>query len=153
MLFYNFYFFNDTRKATNLNFKSNPGLHCGHFHMLTEHLNAPSSCMSKKEEKLAKQCIECGINSTSIAHLLNTRNASGLNVNWNPSQFYRMSKKEDVLKGLDVNATSAENLVSSFERRDDVDFLYVTFHPYDGLMLTSGKLMHYCVLLMLVSTI
>ena len=50
-----------------------------------------------------------------------------------------MSKKQDILKGLDVNATSAENLVSSFERCDDVDFLYVTFHSYDELMLTSGK--------------
>ena len=109
--------------------------------------------MSKNEEKLAKQCIECGINATSIAHLLNTRNASGLNINWNPSQFYRMSQKEDILKGLDVNATSAENLVSSFERRDDVDFLYVTFHPYDGLMLTSGKSMQYHIFVREVSTI
>ena len=60
---------------------------------MTEHLNAPSSCMSKNEEKLAKQCIECGIKSTSIAHLLSTRNDSGQNINWNPAQSYRMSKK------------------------------------------------------------
>ena len=95
--------------------------------------------MSEKEEGLAQQCIECGINSKSIAHLLTKRNESSHNINWNPTQFTRMRQKRDVLHGLSADATTAENLVKSFENRDDVDFLYVTFHPNDGLMLVKGK--------------
>ena len=33
------------------------------------------------------------------------------------------------MKGLSPKATTAENLVKSFNERDDVDFLYVSFHP------------------------
>ena len=106
--------------------------------MLTQHLNAPSKCMSDREEGLARQCIECGINAKSIAHLITRRNESAHNINWNPSQFYRIKQKQDVLAGLSPNATTAENLVVSFENRDDVDFLYVTFHPNDGLMVVKG---------------
>ena len=94
--------------------------------------------MSPKEEELARQCIECGINSSTISHLLNRRNESGININWNPAQFYRMKRNKDILEGLNPNATSAENLVNSFSQRTDVDYLYVTFHPNDGLMLVKG---------------
>ena len=107
--------------------------------MLTEHMNAPSTCLSKKEVALAKQCRECGINSKSISHLLNKRNDSGYNIDWNPAQIYRIRQKEDFMKGLSQNATSAENLVTSFENRDDVDYLYVTYHPEDGMILIKGK--------------
>ena len=109
--------------------KGNCRLHCHHFHMLTEHMNAPSMCMSASEEKLAKECQKCGISSKSISHLLNTRNESGYNINWNPSQIYRLQQTEEYMEGLSPNATTAENLVQSFNNRKDVDFLYVTFHP------------------------
>ena len=102
-------------------------------------MNAPSKCMSENEQKLAKQCIECGITPTSIAHLLTCRNESGYYIDWNPGQIYRLQVKENILKGLSPNATSAENLVKSFDNRDDVDYLYVTFHPLDGLMFVKGK--------------
>ena len=116
-------------KSANPNYKKNCRLHCHHFHMLTEHLNAPNECMHPAEKLLAKQCRECGISSASISHLLNNRNESGYNIDWNPAQIFRLTQKEDYMKGLSPNATTAENLVKSFNQRDDVDFLYVTFHP------------------------
>ena len=109
--------------------KPNCRLHCHHFHMKTEHMNAPTLCMHPNEVKLAKQCKDCGISSLSIAHLLNKRNESGYQIDWNPDQIWRLQQTEDYMNGLSPNATTAENLVKSFNNRKHVDFLYVTFHP------------------------
>ena len=37
------------------------------------------------------------------------------------------------------NASSAERILETFENRCDVDYMYVTFHPKDGLLMLKGN--------------
>ena len=37
------------------------------------------------------------------------------------------------------DASSAENLINSFSTREDVNYLYVTFDPTEGMVLLTGK--------------
>ena len=75
-----------------------------------------------------------------IGTLLNRRNKTNVGISWRASQIAAMARKEQRLKDeLTNDASSAEKLVQSFGKRDDVNYVYVTFGLSDGLMLVTSK--------------
>ena len=63
-----------------------------------------------------------------------------IGIHWDSSQMRYLDKKyEKEVKMLTPNASSAERILETFENRTDVDFMYVTFHPKDGLLLLKGS--------------
>ena len=67
--------------------------HCGHCHIKTKFLNAPTKYMNKDDAELALHCAQLAISSTSVEHLLCTCNHSGYNIDWNPAQIQYLDKK------------------------------------------------------------
>ena len=91
------------------------------------------------EIELAKQSSQLSLSSSCIAALLNIRDSLGIQNTWTRHQLRYITQKGNALCTLTPNANTAEKLVSSFGDRDDVNYLYVTFKPCDGLLLLTGK--------------
>ena len=117
---------------------SNKTLHCGHRQLMSSYITAPAKLLPDNDVELASQCAKGGVSAPSVAHLLTVRNND--NIDWNPSQIRNLLKKKDHVSLLSPNASSADSLVSSLENRNDVNYLYLTYHPLDGLMLVKGML-------------
>ena len=81
------------------------------------------------------------MNPSSVATVLSNHNILDINSTWNTNQIYYLSKRDiAVNKKLTSNASSSTELNELFEKpRDDVSYLYITFHPSDGLILLTGK--------------
>ena len=63
------------------------------------------------------------------------------------NRFVILLKKDQAEKtNLSEDSTTAEILITSFASRDDVNYLYVTYHPDQGMiMMTSINLLVKCV--------
>ena len=122
--------------------------HLFHYQMQAEHLNSGIDLLSKKELKLAKQCSQVCFAASSTAALINIRSKLGLKLTWTDEQIRYLNKKETNQKlKLSEDATTAENLINSFAARDDVNYLYVTYHPSEGLIMLTGVIIICYVLL------
>ena len=112
--------------------------------MQAEHLNSGIDLLSKKELKLAKQCSQVCFAASSTSTLINIRSKLGLKLTWTDEQIRYITKKESNQKlNLSQDATSAENLINSFAARDDVNYLYVTYHPSEGMIMLTG-IINFC---------
>jgi hypothetical protein len=61
-------------------------------------------------------------------------------INFRQSQIASLNGKETkALSSLGKNASTAEKLIAAFDKRDDVNYLYVTYHPVDGLLVMSSS--------------
>ena len=115
--------------------------HCNHYKFATEDLTSSLDLLDDDELALAKQCSQICFTASSTSTLLSIRNKLGLNLSWTESQMrYLSNKDKEVLHNLSPDASTAENLINSFASRNDVNFLYVTFHPSYGMTLLTGKL-------------
>ena len=106
--------------------------------------------MTEEERELARQCSQICFPASSTSALLSIRNNLGVNLTWKEEQIRYLTKKDrDVLYNLKEDASSAENLINSFSAREDVNYLYVTFDPTEGMVLLTGKCsyLHYVVTL------
>ena len=56
----------------------------------------------------------------------------------NQIQYLRKKEREE-LSNLTSAASSADTLIESFENRKDVNYLYVTYHPNEGLLMMTRK--------------
>ena len=104
--------------------------------------------MTEEERELARQCSQICFPASSTSALLSIRNNLGVNLTWKEEQIRYLTKKDrDVLYNLKEDASSAENLINSFSVREDVNYLYVTFDPTEGMVLLTGKCsyLHYVV--------
>ena len=57
---------------------------------------------------------------------------------WTDTSFYKKKTQAEKLN-LSEDAMTAKNLITSFASRDDVDYLYVTYHPDQGMIMMTGK--------------
>ena len=110
--------------------------HSGHLKMNSSHLDCSTKFLSPEEIALAKNCAQIHMNCTMTSELLSVRNYLGLNNQWSRHQIYYM---ENRMKTLTSNSSSAESLVNSIGDRTDVNYLYITFKPSEGLMILTGK--------------
>ena len=109
--------------------------------MATEHLTASIDILSPSEKELAKQCSQICFPASSTSALLSLRTSLGVRLTWTEEQVRYLSKKDRQVKyNLSEDATTAENLIQSFATRKDVNYLYVTFHPNEGMVVLTGKL-------------
>ena len=88
---------------------------------------------------LLNQCSQININYTRSASLINLRNVLGINNHWTRHQVRYLQNQNDCLSGLDENSSSAEKLINCLKKRNDTNYLYVTFEPSEGLTLMTGK--------------
>ena len=106
----------------------------------TKYLPANSKILSKEEYKIALNCSQLSFSPSSVSNLLSVRDSEGIGIQWDASQMRYLDKKyETEIKLLTPNASSAERILETFENRCDVDYMYVTFHPKDGLLLLKGN--------------
>ena len=113
--------------------------------MKPEHLPSGIDLLSKKELELAKQCSQVCFSASSTAALLNIRSKLGLKMIWSDEQIRYLNKKKKQDKWhLTEDATTAESLISSFSSRDDVNYLYVTYHPDEGMVMLTGMYHYLC---------
>lgn len=113
--------------------------HSNHYQMSTEHLIASVQMMPETERALARQCAQLCFTSNSVSSLLAIRDELGANITWSASQLWYMTKKDrEIALNLSADANTAERLVETFSQRDDVNYLYVTFHPNDGMLLFTS---------------
>jgi len=110
--------------------------HKGHFRMQPGELAVSIKNMTEDEKKLASQCAEVSFTAASSTALINVRNTSGINFNEEQIR-YLTAKENEYVRNLSDDASSADRLISSFQRRKDVAFLAVTFSPTEGLMLSG----------------
>jgi hypothetical protein len=96
--------------------------------------------MTKGDRELAKQCAQLHFTPSSSSSLLTLRNVLGVEINFRQSQIASLNRKETkALSSLGKNASIAEKLIAAFDKRDDVNYLYVTYHPVDGLLVMSSS--------------
>jgi len=108
--------------------------------MKASQLHVPISLMTDEERELARQCAQLSFTPSSSAALANVRNGLGLDITWKESQIaYLTNKEKQIVSKLDCNASSAEKLIESFNERKDVNYLYVTFSPTEGLLVMSSR--------------
>lgn len=115
--------------------------HCGHLSLRPEHLHAEISPMLESQKQLARDCAQLSFNSSSTAALINIREGLGMEkINWKDSQIdsIRKVEKQD-LSELTAEASSADRLISTFEDRDDVNYLYVTYRKDEGMLMMTQK--------------
>ena len=114
--------------------------HRFHVCVPTEYLPANSKILTQEEYELALNCSQLSFSPSSVSNLLSTRDTQGIGIRWDPGQMRYLDKKyESEIKLLTPNSSSAERILETFENRCDVDYMYVTFHPKDGLLLLKGK--------------
>lgn len=114
--------------------------HKFHFKMSPEHLSTSIDILSKEEKQLAKDCSQICFPASSTSALLSIRKKLGVNLTWTEEQVRYLTKKDkQVMYNLNQDATTAENLINSFASRSDVNYLYVTFHPNEGMVMLTGK--------------
>ena len=116
--------------------KSSADIHIGHFKMNIEHIHTGIGLLSKDEIALSKDCAQLNISVSATTELLNIRNFLGIDNKWKTSQvYYKLNKCET----LSNDASSAQRLISTFENRNDVNYLYITYEASEGLLLFTGE--------------
>ena len=106
--------------------------------------------MTEEERELARQCAQICFPASSTSALLSIRNNLGVNLTWKEEQIRYLTKKDrDVLYNLREDASSAVNLINSFSTRDDVNYLYITFDPTEGMLLLTGECSFFFILSLL----
>ena len=75
-----------------------------------------------------------------MASLVSIRNALGIGNTWDRFQIRYQNKIFSDLKDLQPDASSAEKLISAFQKRTDCNYLYVTYKLSEGLVLMTGEL-------------
>jgi hypothetical protein len=97
--------------------------------------------MAESQKQLARECAQLSFNSSSTAALINIRDGLGMEkINWKDSQIDNLRKVEkQEFTDLSAEASSADKLVETFEKRDDVNFLYVTYRKDEGMMMMTQK--------------
>jgi hypothetical protein len=97
--------------------------------------------MAESQKQLARECAQLSFNSSSTAALINIRDGLGMEkINWKDSQIDNLRKVESQeFSDLSAEASSADKLVATFEKRDDVNFLYVTYRKDEGMMMMTQK--------------
>ena len=80
--------------------------------------------------------------ASTMASLISIRNALGIENVWTRHQITYKQKLMDGLNNCKPLASSAEKLIEVFENREDVNYLYVTYKPSEGLILMTGKSDH-----------
>ena len=113
--------------------------HSGHFKMDASYIHTNINLLPKAEIALAKQCSQLNMTSSNMASLVNIRNVLGVENHWTRHQLYYQNRLSQQLKQLNCNASSAEKLIDTFEKRTDTNFMYLTFQPTEGLMLMTGN--------------
>ena len=95
--------------------------------------------MTQGDRELAKQCAQLHFSPSSSSSLLTLRNNLGVEIFFRETQIASLNRKEaDALSSLGKNASTAEKLIAAFDKRDDVNYLYVTYHPVNGLLVMSS---------------
>lgn len=95
--------------------------------------------MDKNEEQLANQCPQLGFNTTATSALSTKRNESGLDLTWKLTQIDSYNRKlRNSITKMTAKTSTAALLLETFEARDDVNFLYVTYNPTESLMILSS---------------
>jgi hypothetical protein len=90
--------------------------HTFHFEHEPGHMHVPIQLMTAEEKKLAKDCSQLYFTASSSANLLSIRTQTGLN--WKAKQLDYLSRTErDAVEGLSKDATTAEKLIESFNKR------------------------------------
>ena len=107
--------------------------------MDASHIHTNINLLPKAEIALAKQCSQLNITCSNMASLVNIRNVLGVENHWTRHQLYYQNRLSQQLKQLNCNASSAEKLIDTFEKRTDTNFMYLTFQPTEGLMLMTGN--------------
>ena len=111
-------------------------LHNGYFKMDIQHIHNGIGLLSNSEIALSKDCSQLNISVSATTELLNIRNFLGIDNKWKTSQvYYKLNKCET----LSNDASSAQKLISTFENRNDVNYLYITYEASEGLLLFTGE--------------
>ena len=110
-------------------------MHTGHWQLQPAELTISISKMTEEEKELVMQCGQINFSSYASANLINVWNVFGLSFD-NEQIRYLNKKEQDKVRGLTEDGSTADNLIESFKRRDDVAFLTVTYSPTEGLMLS-----------------
>ena len=74
-----------------------------------------------------------------MASLVSIRGTIGIGNTWNMYQIRYQNKKITNLKDLQPDASSAEKLITTFQKRTDCNYLYVTYKPSEGLVMMTSK--------------
>jgi hypothetical protein len=94
----------------------NHNAHSHHFKLPPDCMHVPIQLMTDEEKKLAKDCSQLCIQTSSTAALLTLRAKTGLN--WKINQVTHLgTQRKKLLAGVSSDATSAERLIQSFESR------------------------------------
>ena len=111
-------------------------VHTGHFKLDISHIHTGIALLSSSEIELSRNCSQLNISYSSTTELLNLRNFLGFDNKWKTSQVYY---KLNQCGKLNTNASSAQQLISTFDNRNDVNYLYVTYAASEGLILFTGN--------------
>lgn len=114
------------------------GRHSSHYRLDTEDIRASSLLMTNENRELAKQSSQLHFASSHTAALLALRDEFG--IAWDSRQISYLTRKERQQQSfLNESASSAENLIASFDQRDDVSYCMVSYDRLDGLVLLQKK--------------
>ena len=110
------------------------------FQIFPRRVTPSLDLLSDEELELAKQCSQICFTASSTSALLSIRNKLGVNLSWSEHQMRYISNRDrEVIYNLNSDATTAKNFINSFAARGDVNYLYVTFHPSQGMVLLTGN--------------
>ena len=95
--------------------------------------------MSEEEKQLARDCAQLNFTTSVTTALLNLRKGLGM-PEWKDSQIENFLKVEkEQFSNLIPNSSSVDKLIYSFKQRGDVNFLYVTYRPDEGMLMMTQK--------------
>jgi hypothetical protein len=94
--------------------------------------------MSEETKELARSCSQLHMAASHSAALLTARDSLG--VAWDRNQITYLTQHERKFQSeLTQKASSADNLIISFQKRNDVSFAMLSYDRVNGLMLLRKK--------------
>ena len=117
------------------------GQHTNYFCLRPEYLHAKLQLLSAEQRKIARKCSQLFFNTSSTIILINIYQDLGITtLEFKDSQtqcFYKKAREE--LSDLTSEANSADTMTESFESRKGVNYLYVIYHPNEGLLMITQQ--------------
>jgi hypothetical protein len=114
------------------------GLHKSHYRLDAEDIRNSTKLMPPENRELAMQCSQLHLASSQTAALLALRDEFG--IAWDAKQISYLTRKERQQHSvLTSQASSAQQLIQSFDARNDVSYCMVSYDRCNGLVLLQKK--------------
>ena len=115
----------------------NASIHYGHVQSQPEHTSSSTNILLKDQLKLVLDCNDLFMSSSAISNLLKQGSTTH---QWLPKDLRNLSQKMRMsLSKTNSHLSSADNLINSFQEKEDVSFVMLTHVTGTGYIVENNR--------------